>query len=86
MGIFKNVKETKSGLKVLAFGKSGVGKTTFALSFPDIGAIDSEDGMAFYKKNPNLRFVANTTSAEDVRKALEETDGDLAEAIMKLTQ
>lgn len=76
MGIFKSVKETKSGLKVLAFGKTGKGKTYFALTFPAIAAIDSEDGMAWYKRNKNLIQIANTTSAEDIEEALEEIESN----------
>lgn len=81
MGIFKKVEETKSGLKVLAYGGTGTGKTTFALTFPEIGAIDSEDGMAFYKNNPNLKHILNTTSADEVEEALEEIEDELLDEI-----
>ena len=47
MSLFKKVEETKTALKVLAFGASGSGKTTFALTFPKIVAIDSEAGIGF---------------------------------------
>ena len=56
MSLFKKAEETKSGLKVLAYGATASGKTTFALTFPEIVAIDTEDGMAFYKNNPNLKL------------------------------
>jgi hypothetical protein len=81
MGIFKKVEETKSGLKVLAYGGTGTGKTTFALTFPEIAAIDSEDGMAFYKNNPNLKHILNTTSADEVEEALEEIEDELLDEI-----
>lgn len=81
MGIFKKVEETKSGLKVLAYGGTGTGKTTFALTFPEIVAIDSEDGMAFYKNNPNLKYILNTTSADEVEEALEEIEDELLDEI-----
>jgi hypothetical protein len=75
MGLFKKVEETKSGVKVLGFGSTGVGKTVFALSFPESCAIDAEDGMAFYKgKYPNLKYVLNSTSADDVEEALDEIE------------
>lgn len=75
MGIFKKVEETKSGVKVLGFGSTGVGKTVFALSFPNSCAIDAEDGMAFYKgKYSNLKYVLNSTSADDVEEALDEIE------------
>jgi len=81
MGLFKKVEETKSGLKVLAFGSTGTGKTTFALSFPEVVAIDSEAGMAFYKKNPNLKHILETTSCTDVEEALEEIEDELMDEI-----
>lgn len=82
MGIFKKVEETKSGIKVLAFGSTGVGKTIYALSFPKSCAIDSEDGMAFYKgKNPNLLYLVNSTSADEVEEALDEVEDELVSEI-----
>lgn len=82
MDLFKPAEETKSGVKVLAYGKTGVGKSLFLLTFPKIGAIDSEDGLAFYKgKYPNLEFIAPTTSAEDVEDALEEIEDEMIDMI-----
>lgn len=77
MSLFKKAEETKSGLKVLAYGATASGKTTFALTFPEIVAIDTEDGMAFYKNNPNLKYILNTTSADEVEEALDEIENDL---------
>ena len=78
MGLFKKAQETKSGVKVLAYGSTGSGKTLFALSFDDICAIDAEDGMAFYKgKYPNLKYILNSTSADEVEEALEEIEDEL---------
>lgn len=77
MGLLKKVNETKSGLKVLAYGESGVGKTLFALSFPESAAIDSEDGYAWYKgkeKGKNLKLILNTTSVDDVEEVLDEIE------------
>lgn len=82
MGLFKKVEETKSGVKVLAFGSTGVGKTIFTLSFPESCAIDSEDGMSFYKgKYPNLKYVLNSTSSDEVEEALDEIEEDLIDEI-----
>jgi|AntAceMinimDraft_18_1070375.scaffolds.fasta_scaffold00594_9 hypothetical protein len=72
MSLFKKVEDTKIGAKVLVYGEAGVGKTLFGLSFPRVIAIDSEDGMAFYKKNPNLKYILQTTSAVDVEDGLDE--------------
>jgi hypothetical protein len=82
MSCFKKVEETKSGLKILGFGESGSGKTIFALSFPESAAVDAEDGMGHYKKKyPNLKYIFNTTSAEDVEDALEEIEESLCNEI-----
>ncbi|MCD3275577.1 AAA family ATPase [Clostridium botulinum] len=83
MSLFKKVEEVKSGVKVLGYGKTGTGKTLFALSFPEGCAIDAEDGMAFYKgKYPNLKYILNSTSADEVEEALEEiTDEDMIDEI-----
>lgn len=80
MSLLKKVEETRSGLKVLGFGNTGTGKTTFGLSFPKIAGIDSEDGMAWYKgreEGKNLVLLANTTSADDLEDILEEIEEDL---------
>lgn len=84
MGLFKKVKEVKSGVKILVFGATGVGKTLFGLSFDNgkICAIDSEDGMAFYKgKYPNLEYILNTTSSDEVEEALDEIEEELMDEI-----
>lgn len=68
---FKKVEDTKTALKVLIYGKTATGKTLFGLSFPEIAAIDSEDGMAFYKKKyKNLKYIFPTTSATDIEEGL----------------
>ena len=81
MGLFKKVEETKTALKVLAFGASGSGKTTFALSFPTVCAIDSEAGMDFYKDNKNLKYILNTTSADELEEAMMEIEDELIDEI-----
>lgn len=48
MSLFKTPETVKSGLKVLVYGATGTGKTWFALSFPEIVGIDTEDGWARY--------------------------------------
>lgn len=81
MALFKKVEETKTALKVLAFGASGSGKTTFALSFNDIVAIDTEAGIDFYKGNKNLKYILNTTSADELEEAMEEIEDELMDEI-----
>ncbi len=77
MGLFQKVEQTKGGIKVLGYGSTGTGKTTFALTFPNIGAIDTEDGMRWYKSNPNLKHILTTTSADTVEEALDEIEEEL---------
>ena len=84
MSLFKKASEVKSGLKVLIYGESGSGKTTFSLSFPKVIAIDSENGMGFYRKNPNLKYILNTTSVKETEEALEEVEEDLIDEISTL--
>lgn len=59
----------KLGVKVLAWGKKGSGKSLFLLSFPKVAAIDAEAGLAFYegtKRGKNLVFVSNTQSFKEL--------------------
>ena len=72
--LFRKPQETRIGLKVLGYGDFGTGKTTFALSFPKIAAIDSESGMSHYEDNPNIVLIANTSSAYDVEDAINEIE------------
>jgi GTPase SAR1 family protein len=65
MGIFKKPEKTKKALKVLLYGDTGTGKSTFALSFPDNAIVDSEDGYTFYKENPNIDLMVTTNSIYD---------------------
>lgn len=81
MSMFQKVEDTKSGLKVLVYGKTGVGKSIFGLSFPKIAVIDSEDGLAWYKSNPNLKLMLSTTSTDEVEEALEEIEDNLIDEI-----
>ncbi len=69
----------KKGLKVLAFGETFVGKTYFALTFPGIKAIDSEDGYGWYEgeeAGKNLQGIVDTQSFYDVEEFLDELEED----------
>ena len=74
MGLLKAPEVVKRALKVLGFGDSGTGKTTFALSFPQNVITDSEDGYAFYKNNPNIALMATTNSIYDLEEILDEVE------------
>lgn len=72
---FRKPASKKVGLKVLLVGKPGSGKTTTALSFPGIAALDSENGMTFYEdkeEGRNLVLVDNTQNFYDLEEAIEE--------------
>lgn len=77
MGIFKKPEKTKKALKVLLYGDTGTGKSTFALSFPDNAIVDSEDGYTFYKENPNIALMVTTNSIYDLEEALDEVENEL---------
>lgn len=62
------------GAKILAYGETGSGKTVFALSFPDIAAIDSENGVTNYEhshRGKNLKLVENTQSFNDLEDSID---------------
>ena len=69
----------KKGLKVLVYGDTGTGKTVFALTFPKIVALDSEDGMGWYigdskKSDENLEYVLSTQSYDELEDLLDKLD------------
>jgi hypothetical protein len=65
------------GGKVLAFGLTGTGKSTFAGTFPNINLVDSEDGNTYYiESNPNIKGVMRTTSASEVQETFEELEDE----------
>lgn len=74
MSLLKKPEVTKTALKVLGFGESGSGKTTFALTFPKNVIVDSETGYDFYKSNPNIALMATTNSIYDLEDILEEVE------------
>ena len=74
MSLLKKPEITKTALKILGFGDSGTGKTTFALTFPKSVIVDSETGYDFYKTNPNISLMATTNSIYDLEKILDEVE------------
>lgn len=66
---FRKPATKRVGLKVLLKGGQGTGKTTTALSFPKIAALDGENGMSLYEGTPdgkNLILIDNTQSYVDL--------------------
>lgn len=66
-----------TGGKVCVFGAQGVGKSTFAGTFPRINLVDTEDGQTYYLlENDNILNVLPTTSAAEVQEALDELNDE----------
>ena len=80
MSMFKKPEEVMSGLKFLIFGATGTGKTWFALSFPEIVGVDTEDGWARYIHKPigkNIKHILTSSSATDLEDALDEIETEM---------
>lgn len=88
---FRKSGSVKIGGKFLATGMSGHGKSCFALTFPKVGAIDSEVGLAHYEGKPitingkeynNLEFVDDTSDLDELESDLDEIlDGEYDDTI-----
>lgn len=84
---FRKPKKVKIGGKFLVYGKSNEGKSYFGLTFPKIGAIDSETGLAFYEDEPiiidgkeynNMEFVDTTSDLDELEEDLDSIiEGDV---------
>ena len=81
---FRKPQQAKKGIKILAWGDSGVGKSTFALTSPKIVSIDSDDGQSFYEDNPNIVFIANTASVKDFEESLVQIEEEMLDQIESL--
>ena len=79
MSLFEKPTKKTAGMKVLAYGFEGTGKTLFALSFPDIILIDTEAGSTFYlggKEGENVKGVLRTQGYKKYEEALSEVARD----------
>ncbi|CAG7840056.1 MULTISPECIES: AAA family ATPase [Clostridium] len=84
---FRKPRENKIGGKFLVEGLTHEGKSWFGLTFPKIGAIDSEAGLAFEegkdieingKKYNNLKFVDTTSDLDTLEEDLDAImDGEI---------
>ncbi|MFA1509913.1 AAA family ATPase [Priestia aryabhattai] len=67
---FRAPQARKQGMKLLAYGENGSGKSIFALTFPQIGYVDSESKVGVYENDPrfrdNLVGIADTAEYYDV--------------------
>lgn len=79
MSLFEKPTKKSAGMKVLAYGFEGTGKTLFALSFPDIILIDTEAGSTFYlsgEEGKNVKGVLRTQGYKKYEEALNEVARD----------
>jgi hypothetical protein len=81
MGVLQRPKKEKRGVKVLAYGETGVGKSKFSLTFPRCAVADTEDGQSHYVGDPNMVFRVVTTSAVDVEEAIDEVANEFFEEV-----
>lgn len=83
---FRTPKKVKLGAKFLVYGTTGSGKSLFMLGFPQIAAIDSEAGLAFYEGREcasNLSIISNTQSYKDLEDAIDEIKDNFEELKIK---
>lgn len=86
MSLFRKPTESKKGVKILVYGYQGSGKSNFALSFPNIAAVDTEAGLSFYEGTDvgkNLKLIANTQSYKDLEDMFEEVSENYEELGIK---
>lgn len=84
---FRKKGAKKIGGKFLVYGYTGSGKSQFGLTFPKIGAIDSETGLGFYedrdiviggKAYNGLEFVDTTSDLDELEEDLDDIiEGDV---------
>lgn len=71
---FRKPATKRVGLKFLLLGEQGTGKTTTALSFPKIAALDGENGMSLYEgteDGKNLLLIDNTQSYQELEDSID---------------
>lgn len=77
MSLFRKPSENRAGIKFMAYGKTGSGKSLFGLSFPKSVAIDTENGLTLYEgteRGNNLIGILNTQSHKEVEEAFDEME------------
>jgi len=85
---FRKSKAAKIGGKFLIYGESGTSKSTTAITFPNIAAIDSETGLGFYEGQDiklnngntynNIKLIDSTSDLDTLEEALDSfSNGDM---------
>lgn len=76
MAKFRKPQARKQGLKILAYGENGSGKSWFNLSFPQNAVIDSESKIGVNENNPmfseKIAAIADTSNYYDAVELMEE--------------
>lgn len=75
---FRKPQSRKQGLKILAYGENGAGKSLFSLSFPDAAFIDSESKVGVYEEEyqDNIVGLADTAHYYEVIDLMENVVND----------
>lgn len=73
---FRKPQARKQGLKILAYGENGSGKSWFDLTFPQNAVIDSESKIGVNENNPmfkdKIAAIADTSNYYDAVELMEE--------------
>lgn len=74
--LLRKKQERKQGLKILAYGVNGSGKSVYGLGFPEVAILDAEAKVGVYesseKHGKNIIAVADTSNYYDTLDVLEE--------------
>lgn len=76
MSLLRKKQERQQGLKILAYGVNGGGKSVYGLGFPEVAVLDAEAKIGVYetseKHGKNIVAVADTSNYYDTLSVLEE--------------
>lgn len=77
----------QQGIKILAYGIDGSGKSVFGLSFPEVAIIDTESKVGVYEGDvvygQNIVAVADTSNYYDTLEVIQEViDNNLCKTLM----
>lgn len=74
---FVKKEKLREGVKILAYGESGSGKTPFVLTFPGLALADADSSSTFYKDDcDNIVSITNSGSVKVITEELDELESD----------
>lgn len=87
MSLLRKPMKRVQGVKILAYGVDGSGKSVFGLSFPEVAVLDSESKVGVYEADieygKNIVAVADTSNYYDTLDVIEEViKDDLCKTLM----